>query len=220
MVGGTKTDRQDTRARAHTHTHTHTYVQCVRGWLGYVFPALCCKVTGREMGSPERPGLSMMFLILQAWAPLSRLRDAFLLGRPREGWGWWQVFPSSGFVANQGQQLLWWLRGWSICLQCGRPRFDPWVGRIHWRRKWQPTPVLLPGEFHGRRSLGGCSPQGHKESDTTEWLHFQGQQAKVRQVVTCQSNSLIAWYLLLFSYVPAFGKVYCPCSQLFSATSL
>ena len=41
-----------------------------------------------------------------------------------------------------------------------------------WRRKWHPTPVLLPGKSHGRRSLVGCSPQGHKESDTTEWLHF------------------------------------------------
>ena len=41
-----------------------------------------------------------------------------------------------------------------------------------WRRKWQPTPVLLPGKSHGWRSLVGCSPWGRKESDTTEWLHF------------------------------------------------
>ena len=41
-----------------------------------------------------------------------------------------------------------------------------------WRRKWQPIPALLPGKSHGWRSLGGCSPWGHKESDTTEWLHF------------------------------------------------
>ena len=47
---------------------------------------------------------------------------------------------------------------------CRRPqrcRFDPWVGRIPWRRKWQPTPVFLPGEAHGQRSLqteAGCSP--------------------------------------------------------------
>ena len=41
-----------------------------------------------------------------------------------------------------------------------------------WRRKWQPTPVFLPGESHGRRSLVGYSPQGRKESDTTEGLHF------------------------------------------------
>ena len=39
---------------------------------------------------------------------------------------------------------------------------------IIWRRKWQPTPVFLPGEFQGQRSLVGHSPQGHKESDTTE----------------------------------------------------
>ena len=37
-----------------------------------------------------------------------------------------------------------------------------------WSGKWQPTPVFLPGKFHGQRSLAGCSPGGHKESDTTE----------------------------------------------------
>ena len=40
-----------------------------------------------------------------------------------------------------------------VCLQCGRPGFDPWVGKIPWRRKWQPTPVFLRGESHGQRSL-------------------------------------------------------------------
>ena len=45
---------------------------------------------------------------------------------------------------------------------------DPWVRKIRWRRKWQPTPVFLPGESHGQRSLVGYSPQGHKELDTTE----------------------------------------------------
>ena len=40
------------------------------------------------------------------------------------------------------------------------------------RRQWHPTPVLLTGKSHGERSLVGCSPWGHKESDTTEWLHF------------------------------------------------
>ena len=44
--------------------------------------------------------------------------------------------------------------------------------REHWRRQWHPTPVLLPGESHGWRSLVGCSPWGHQESDTTERLHF------------------------------------------------
>ena len=54
------------------------------------------------------------------------------------------------------------------CLQCGRPGFDPWVGQIPCRRKWQPTLVFLPGESHGQRRLVGCSPWGLKESDATE----------------------------------------------------
>ena len=51
-------------------------------------------------------------------------------------------------------------------------RFDPWVRKIPWSRAWQPTPVFLPGESHGRRSLVGYSPWSRKELDTTEWLHF------------------------------------------------
>ena len=46
--------------------------------------------------------------------------------------------------------------------------FDPCVGKIPWRRAWQPTPVFLPGKSHGQRSLVGYSPWGRKESDTTE----------------------------------------------------
>ena len=55
-------------------------------------------------------------------------------------------------------------------MQCRRPRFDPWVGKIPWRRKCQLTPVFLPGEFHRQRSLVGYSPWSHKELDTTERL--------------------------------------------------
>ena len=54
------------------------------------------------------------------------------------------------FAQNYG--LLWWLRGWSICLQCGKTGFYPWVGKIPWRRN---TPVFLPRESHGQRSLVG-----------------------------------------------------------------
>ena len=50
-----------------------------------------------------------------------------------------------------------------------RHRFDPWVGKIPWRRAWQPTLVLLPGEFHGQRNLAGYRPSvGCKESGMTE----------------------------------------------------
>ena len=61
-----------------------------------------------------------------------------------------------------------WLRHLRVCLQLKRPRFDPWVRTIPWRREWLPTPVFLPGEFHGQRSLTGYSPWDHKELDTTE----------------------------------------------------
>ena len=53
-------------------------------------------------------------------------------------------------------------QGKAFCLQCRRPGFNPWVGKILWRRKWQPTPALLPGKSHGWRSMVGYSPWGHK----------------------------------------------------------
>ena len=58
----------------------------------------------------------------------------------------------------------------NVCLQCGRPGFDPWVRKIPWRREWQATPVFLPGKSHGWRSLAGPSPWGCKELDTIERL--------------------------------------------------
>ena len=56
------------------------------------------------------------------------------------------------------------------CRRCKRCRFSPWVGKIPWKRKWQHTPVFLPGKFHGQRSLVGYSPRDHKESDMMEQL--------------------------------------------------
>ena len=64
--------------------------------------------------------------------------------------------------------LPWWLRQFKICPQCRKPWFNPWVGKIPWRRKWQPTPVFLPGKSHGQKSLVGYSSSGHKDLDTTE----------------------------------------------------
>ena len=48
------------------------------------------------------------------------------------------------------------------------PGFNPWIGKIPWRREWLAIPACLPGEFHGQRSLGSYSPWGHEESDMTE----------------------------------------------------
>ena len=55
-----------------------------------------------------------------------------------------------------------------ICLQCRRPRFNPWVRKIPWRREWLSTPIFLPEKFHGQRSMAGYSSCGRKESGTTE----------------------------------------------------
>ena len=54
----------------------------------------------------------------------------------------------------------------------GDPGSSPGFGRLLWRREWQSTSVLLPGKSHGQRSLLGYSLWGHKDSDTTEWLHI------------------------------------------------
>ena len=58
----------------------------------------------------------------------------------------------------------------NLACQCRRRKrrsFDPWIRKIPWNRKWQPTPVFLPGKSHGQRSLAGYSPWGRKESNTT-----------------------------------------------------
>ena len=57
------------------------------------------------------------------------------------------------------------------CRRLKRCGFNPCVGKIPWRRKWQPTLVFLPGKFHRQRRLAGCGAWAHKESDTTEWLN-------------------------------------------------
>ena len=55
-------------------------------------------------------------------------------------------------------------------LQNRKPRFNPWVREISWRREWQSTPAFLPGESHNQRSLVGSCSWGHKELDATEGL--------------------------------------------------
>ena len=82
------------------------------------------------------------------------------------------------------------------------PGFNPWVRKIPWRRKWQPTQVLLPGKFHGWRSLVGYSPWGCKESNTTEWLHFH--------TFTWYVSWKTSFDLLLLSYI---FIILCPSSD-------
>ena len=72
---------------------------------------------------------------------------------------------------SQGIGLSQWLSSEESACQCRSRRkyeFNPWVRKIPWRRAWQPTPVFLPGESRGQRSLAGYSPQSHKELDMTK----------------------------------------------------
>ena len=91
-----------------------------------------------------------------------------------------------------------------------RPRFDCWVGKIPWRRKWQPTPVLLLGKFHGWKSLVGYSPWGRKESDTTEPLHFHFFSSSLLSAIRVVSSA----YVRLLIFLPAILIPACASSSL------
>ena len=82
--------------------------------------------------------------------------------------------------------LPFWLSWSRNCLQCGRPGFDPWVGKIPWRRERLPTPVFWPGEFYGLYSPRGC-----KESDTTDRLSLWG-------TFLLSSSYLMLEYVMIF----------------------
>ena len=84
---------------------------------------------------------------------------------------------------------------------CG---FNPWVRKILWSRKWQPAPVMYPGMFHGQRSLGGYSPQGHREQDITEQLsthiHAFGLFLKIKTFSHFHVEACIILYNLLLRF--------------------
>ena len=70
-----------------------------------------------------------------------------------------------------------------------RHGFDPWVGKIPWERKWQLTPVFLPADFHGQRSLVGYSPWGHRESESSqEALKVQDRRDGLRRLLCVGSG--------------------------------
>ena len=76
--------------------------------------------------------------------------------------------------------LPWWVGGKESTCQCRRREFDPWVRKIPWRRKWQPSPIFLPEKSCRQRSLAGYSPWGLRESDTTEQLNSKNGERKIR----------------------------------------
>ena len=93
-------------------------------------------------------------------------------------------------------------------LECRRCRFDPWVGKIPWRRTWQPTLVFWPGKSHGQRSLAGYRPWGCKELDTTEHAHMPIFKFLLGELLSCMNcsyileiNPLLHCLKILFSFL-------------------
>ena len=78
------------------------------------------------------------------------------------------------------------------CRRCKRHRSHPWAGNVPQRREWQNTPVFLPGEFHGQRSLVGHSPWGCRESDTTERLTLKKAHRKKTKNKSKQAKVIIS----------------------------
>ena len=72
-----------------------------------------------------------------------------------------RLIASNHYISLHLTGLPRWLSCKETACQCKRHRFNPWVRKIPWRRKWQPAPVLLAGESHGQRRLGGYSRWGY-----------------------------------------------------------
>ena len=93
-----------------------------------------------------------------------------------------------------------WLRGEESASQCRGYRFDPWVGKIPWRRKWQPIPVFLPGKSHAQRSLADYSPGVAKNGirlTMQTCMRSQGAVTEVIVIVTMGSARRSEGYVLL-----------------------
>ena len=97
-----------------------------------------------------------------------------LLGEAAWGNRQTQTMAQGGLSFNVWSATYWGFHGSSEAkkkkkntYQCRRRGFDHWIGNIPWKRKWQFTPVFLPGKSHGQRSVVGYSPWGHRESDMT-----------------------------------------------------
>ena len=131
------------------------------GWLGPCtgFPTLVCPLPARLFIVPNSRR------VLEARLGLRSISLGFYMGLD------WLMLQSGIPGGASGKESA------CQCWRRKRNRFNPWVRKIPWRRKWQPTPVFLPGESHGQRSLMGYSPWSQKESDMTEvtWHNTRSQ---------------------------------------------
>ena len=128
-----------------------------------------------------------------------------LTSRDSASWGYLQLF---WVPLTQSFRLRRWLSGKESTCLCRRCRFDTWAGKIPWSRKWRPTPIFLPGKFHGQRRLADYCPWGckesdtHKEADTTGWLSTHNTELHCRLKVTDHTSCLLGTAFICLSYLP------------------
>ena len=111
------------------------------------------------MGGETAPGLLVIPGPISAQLSSNRFRSC--VTRPRVRF-WGERAGSPSFGSSAPHLGLPQKEPTCQCSRCKRRKFDPWVGKIPWRRAWQPTPVFLPGESHGQRSLAGYSPWDYR----------------------------------------------------------
>ena len=143
-----------------------------------------------------RPPGSSVHGILQArileWIAMSSSRGSF---RPRDRT---QISCNSCFGRQIHSPLSHVESPWMVLYRDPVPIFCMWIFSFSWRKKWQTIPVFLPREFHGQRSLSGCSPWGCKELDTTE------QPTPTHSVFPTPSNDVIffpCWMFLTYDHL-------------------
>ena len=127
---------------------------CQLQWLGEMCRLRGNQRNGRGIASQAGAEQVARLMFKSAHKPSAKENSVLTLSLPLDPPG---GFPGGTVIKE------------SAC-QCRRLKFDPWVGKIPWRRKWQPTSVFLLWKFHGQRRLAGYSPWGGKELNTAKWL--------------------------------------------------
>ena len=134
-------------------------------WLRWERIGLQCRRPGFDLSweDPLEKGMATHSSVLVWRIPWTeepvRLQS---LGSQRVGYNWVTFLGFPGGASGKELDCQW--------RRHKRREVNPWVRKIPWRRSWQSTPVVLPGEFHGQRSLMGYSPRSCKDLDMTEWL--------------------------------------------------
>ena len=143
-----------TKGSIYTHTHTHTHI--------HIYIYICSTSCFVHLVYPEALSASAYTDLSHYSLQLlcSPLHACAILIQPDIN-GHLNHFWSFVTISNTVRASLV-VQPKRILLQCRRWGFNPWVRKIPWRRKWQPTPVFSPGKSHGQRILAGYSPQDHK----------------------------------------------------------